>query len=96
MTQATDPSRNDADGTVTTPAAGTSRAIEAIKVSLTMHQSRQAFLNPGDTRCGRKRIDPVADFKRIPSMPCARESLLYGIGTGAGIGGIRYVSSRSE
>ncbi|KAB5595924.1 hypothetical protein CTheo_688 [Ceratobasidium theobromae] len=34
MTQATDPSRNDADGTVTTPAAGTSRAIEAIKGEL--------------------------------------------------------------
>ncbi|KAF8746525.1 hypothetical protein RHS02_00844, partial [Rhizoctonia solani] len=42
-----------------------------------------------------KRIDPVQDFKRIPSMPCARESLLYGIGTGAGIGGIRFISSRS-
>ncbi|KAG8754985.1 hypothetical protein FRC12_011033 [Ceratobasidium sp. 428] len=27
-------------------------------------------------------------------MPCARESLLYGIGTGAGVGGIRYLSSR--
>ncbi|CAE6458240.1 unnamed protein product [Rhizoctonia solani] len=76
MSKAIDPNQGDADGTVTTPTAGTSRAVEAIKR-------------------GRKRIDPVQDFKRIPSMPCARESLLYGIGTGAGIGGIRFVSSRS-
>lgn len=41
-----------------------------------------------------KQIDPVEDFRRIPSMPCARESLLYGIGTGAGVGGIRFLSSR--
>ncbi|KAH7336937.1 hypothetical protein B0J17DRAFT_718849 [Rhizoctonia solani] len=72
MSKAIDPSQGDADGTVTTPTAGTSRTVEAIK-----------------------RIDPVQDFKRIPSMPCARESLLYGIGTGAGIGGIRFISSRS-
>ncbi|KAJ1303375.1 hypothetical protein OPQ81_011569 [Rhizoctonia solani] len=72
MSKPIDPSQGDPDGTVTTPAAGTSRTLEAIK-----------------------RIDPVEDFKRIPSMPCARESLLYGIGTGAGIGGIRFISSRS-
>ncbi|KAG8762702.1 hypothetical protein FRC12_008904 [Ceratobasidium sp. 428] len=63
--------KNAADGTVVTPAAGTSRTLEAIK-----------------------RIDPVEDLRRIPSMPCARESLLYGIGTGTGVGGIRYLSSR--
>ncbi|QRV92464.1 hypothetical protein RhiJN_20482 [Ceratobasidium sp. AG-Ba] len=63
--------KNASDGTVVTPAAGTSRTLEAIK-----------------------RIDPIDDFRRIPSMPCARESLLYGIGTGAGIGGIRFLSSR--
>ncbi|CEL62531.1 hypothetical protein RSOLAG1IB_04887 [Rhizoctonia solani AG-1 IB] len=72
MSKTIDPNQGDADGTVTTPAAGTSRTLEAIK-----------------------RIDPLQDFKRIPSMPCARESLLYGIGTGAGIGGIRFISSRS-
>ncbi|CAE6415664.1 unnamed protein product [Rhizoctonia solani] len=72
MSKTIDPNQGDADGTVTTPAAGTSRTLEAIK-----------------------RIDPVQDFKRIPSMPCARESLMYGIGTGAGIGGIRFISSRS-
>ncbi|CAE6518183.1 unnamed protein product [Rhizoctonia solani] len=72
MSKTIDPNQGDADGTVTTPAAGTSRTLEAIK-----------------------RIDPVQDFKRIPSMPCARESLLYGIGTGASIGGIRFISSRS-
>jgi hypothetical protein len=46
--------------------------------------------------CGRKRIDPLDDFRRIPTMPCARESLLYGIGTGAGVGGIRFLSTRRE
>ncbi|CAE6469067.1 unnamed protein product [Rhizoctonia solani] len=78
MSKTVDPNQGDADGTVTTPATGTSRTLEAIKV-----------------RRITKRIDPVQDFKRIPSMPCARESLLYGIGTGAGIGGIRFISSRS-
>ncbi|CAE6493271.1 unnamed protein product [Rhizoctonia solani] len=72
MSKTIDPKQGDADGTVTTPEAATSRTFEALK-----------------------RIDPVEDFKRIPSMPCARESLLYGIGTGAGIGGIRFMGSRS-
>lgn len=95
MSKPTDPSQSDADGTVTTPSAGTSRAMEAMKVCLTIISIGSCLLNVYSW-CGRKRIDPIQDFKRIPSMPCARESLLYGIGTGAGIGGIRFLSSRSK
>ncbi|KAF8319102.1 hypothetical protein DL93DRAFT_2075431 [Clavulina sp. PMI_390] len=41
-----------------------------------------------------KTIRPVEDLQALPSKPCTRESLLYGIGTGAAIGGVRLFSSR--
>lgn len=39
-------------------------------------------------------IDPVKDFSRIPSMPCARGSLLMGMATAAGVTGISLVAGR--
>jgi len=41
-----------------------------------------------------KTINPVQDLQRLPSMPCARTSLLFGIVAGASIGGLRFVFSR--
>ncbi|SPO19635.1 uncharacterized protein UTRI_00031_B [Ustilago trichophora] len=39
-------------------------------------------------------IDPVKDFTRIGSMPCARGSLLMGMATAAGVIGISLVAGR--
>ena len=39
-------------------------------------------------------IDPVHDFTRIGSMPCARSSLLMGMATAAGVTGISLVAGR--
>ncbi|GAK62633.1 uncharacterized protein PAN0_001c0834 [Moesziomyces antarcticus] len=39
-------------------------------------------------------IDPVKDFSRIGSMPCARGSLLMGMATAAGVAGISLVAGR--
>ncbi|GAA5970657.1 hypothetical protein JCM3765_001184 [Sporobolomyces pararoseus] len=41
-----------------------------------------------------KTINPVQDLQRLPSMPCARSSLLFGIVAGASIGGLRFIFSR--
>ncbi|GAA6060578.1 hypothetical protein JCM10212_006813 [Sporobolomyces blumeae] len=41
-----------------------------------------------------KSINPVQDLQRLPSMPCARSSLLFGIVAGASIGGLRFLFSR--
>ncbi|GAA5872173.1 hypothetical protein JCM16303_001000 [Sporobolomyces ruberrimus] len=41
-----------------------------------------------------KTINPVQDLQRLPSMPCARTSLLFGIVAGASIGGLRFIFSR--
>ncbi len=43
-----------------------------------------------------QRIDPIKDFENIGNIPCARSSLLYGIGGGAGIGAVRFLSSRRK
>jgi len=40
-----------------------------------------------------KRISVVDDFQRLPEMPCARNSLLSGIASGAGIGFIRAMNT---
>ncbi|ORX37741.1 hypothetical protein BD324DRAFT_623102 [Kockovaella imperatae] len=40
-----------------------------------------------------KTIRPVEDLKNVGSIPCGRDSLLYGIGGGVGIGCLRYLSS---
>lgn len=39
-------------------------------------------------------IDPVKDFSRLGSMPCARSSLLVGMATAAGVAGISLVAGR--
>lgn len=39
-------------------------------------------------------IDPIKDFSRIPTMPCARGSLLMGMATAAGVTGISLVAGR--
>lgn len=39
-------------------------------------------------------IDPVKDFSRIGSIPCARGSLLMGMATAAGVAGISLVAGR--
>ncbi|EKD00668.1 hypothetical protein A1Q2_05028 [Trichosporon asahii var. asahii CBS 8904] len=41
-----------------------------------------------------KRIRPVEDFKNLGNIPCVRNSLLYGIGTGVGIGAVRFLGTR--
>lgn len=33
----------------------------------------------------------VADFKEVVTYPCARESFLFGIGGGFGVGGLRFL-----
>ena len=43
-----------------------------------------------------QRLNVRRDLENIGSIPCARTSLLYGIGGGAGIGAVRYLSLRSE
>ncbi|KAH0832079.1 hypothetical protein J3R83DRAFT_12987 [Lanmaoa asiatica] len=40
-----------------------------------------------------KRISVVDDFQRLGEMPCARNSLLSGIASGAGVGFIRAMSA---
>ncbi|OCF41376.1 hypothetical protein I317_04767 [Kwoniella heveanensis CBS 569] len=40
------------------------------------------------------RIRPKEDFENIGKIPCARNSLLYGIAGGAGIGAVRFLGSR--
>ncbi|CAM0140251.1 hypothetical protein VKS41_005940 [Umbelopsis sp. WA50703] len=37
----------------------------------------------------------IEDLKSVPQIPCARNSLLYGIGGGAGFGAIRFLAKRS-
>ncbi|GAB5586330.1 hypothetical protein Unana1_01230 [Umbelopsis nana] len=37
----------------------------------------------------------IEDLKNVPQIPCARNSLLYGIGGGAGFGAIRFLTRRS-
>lgn len=41
-------------------------------------------------------IDPVKDISSLGSMPCARQSLLLGIGGGTAVGAIRFLSSKRE
>ncbi|KIO16233.1 hypothetical protein M407DRAFT_34114 [Tulasnella calospora MUT 4182] len=40
-----------------------------------------------------KQVSVVDDFKRLPEIPCARNSLMYGIASGAGIGALRYLNA---
>ena len=39
-----------------------------------------------------KLIDPVADLRDLKEIPCARKSLMAGIGSGAGIGLLRMMT----
>ncbi|KAN0063461.1 hypothetical protein ACQY0O_003908 [Thecaphora frezii] len=39
-------------------------------------------------------VEPINDFARIPTMPCARSSLLMGIASGAGVVGIHLIAGR--
>ncbi|KAK6905505.1 hypothetical protein I203_106334 [Kwoniella mangroviensis CBS 8507] len=52
----------------------------------------------GDTVADMKkalaRIRPKEDFENIGKIPCARNSLLYGIAGGAGLGAVRFLGSR--
>ncbi|WVW82091.1 hypothetical protein I302_104096 [Kwoniella bestiolae CBS 10118] len=52
----------------------------------------------GDTAADLKkalaRIRPLEDFENIGKIPCARNSLLYGIAGGAGLGAVRFLGSR--
>ncbi|RSH93287.1 hypothetical protein EHS25_007641 [Saitozyma podzolica] len=43
-----------------------------------------------------QRVDVARDLENIGQIPCARNSLLYGIAGGAGVGAVRFISSRSE
>lgn len=38
----------------------------------------------------------MEDLKNLGTIPCVRNSLLYGIGTGVGIGAVRFLGTRSE
>ena len=40
-------------------------------------------------------IDPLADLQRLPNMPCARYSLLFGIVAGVSVGAMRFIFSRA-
>ncbi|GAA5877318.1 hypothetical protein JCM3774_001635 [Rhodotorula dairenensis] len=40
-------------------------------------------------------IDPLTDLQRLPNMPCARYSLLFGIVAGVSVGAMRFVFSRA-
>lgn len=40
-------------------------------------------------------IDPLSDLQRLPNMPCARYSLLFGIVAGVSVGAMRFVFSRA-
>jgi len=40
-----------------------------------------------------KTIKPVEDLKNVGNIPCGRDSLLYGIGGGVGIGCLRFLGS---
>ncbi|KAK8865838.1 hypothetical protein IAR55_000986 [Kwoniella newhampshirensis] len=47
-----------------------------------------------DLKAALKRIRPLEDFENIGKIPCARNSLLYGIAGGTGIGAVRFLGSR--
>ncbi|KAI7863578.1 hypothetical protein BDF14DRAFT_1885003 [Spinellus fusiger] len=36
----------------------------------------------------------LEDFKQVAKIPCARNALLYGMGTGVSVGAIRYLMKR--
>ena len=40
-------------------------------------------------------IDPLSDLQRLPNMPCARYSLLFGIVAGVSVGAMRFIFSRA-
>ncbi|GAA5908539.1 hypothetical protein JCM8208_002658 [Rhodotorula glutinis] len=42
-----------------------------------------------------KTIRPLEDLQRLPNMPCARYSLLFGIVAGVSVGSLRFVFSRT-
>lgn len=41
-------------------------------------------------------INPLSDFKSLPSIPCARYSLLFGILAGASVGSLRFIFARGS
>lgn len=41
-------------------------------------------------------INPLQDFAALPSIPCARYSLLFGIVAGASVGSLRFIFARSS
>lgn len=41
-------------------------------------------------------INPLQDFASLPSIPCARYSLLFGILAGASVGSLRFIFARSS
>ncbi|WWC58385.1 uncharacterized protein I303_100925 [Kwoniella dejecticola CBS 10117] len=47
-----------------------------------------------DLKKAMKRIRPAEDFQNIGKIPCARNSLLYGIAGGTGLGAVRFLGSR--
>ncbi|WWD17977.1 hypothetical protein CI109_102423 [Kwoniella shandongensis] len=47
-----------------------------------------------DFRAAMGRIRVVEDLENIGKIPCARNSLLYGIAGGAGVGAVRFLGSR--
>ncbi|WRT63974.1 uncharacterized protein IL334_000901 [Kwoniella shivajii] len=47
-----------------------------------------------DLKKALKRIRPKEDFENIGKIPCARNSLLYGIAGGTGLGAVRFLGSR--
>jgi len=40
-------------------------------------------------------INPLADLQRLPQVPCARYSLMFGILAGSSVGALRFVFSRA-
>ncbi|WVQ71048.1 hypothetical protein IAR50_000573 [Cryptococcus sp. DSM 104548] len=47
-----------------------------------------------DLKSAISRIRPKDDFENLGKIPCARNSLLYGIAGGTGIGAVRFLGSR--
>ncbi|OWZ61572.1 hypothetical protein J008_01776 [Cryptococcus neoformans] len=47
-----------------------------------------------DFKAALRRINPKQDLENIGKIPCARNSLLYGIAGGVGVGAVRFLGSR--
>jgi hypothetical protein len=58
--------------------------FQGMSLSFPQHSSRLMY----------KQVDLKRDFENLNQIPCARSSLLYGIGGGVGLGAVRFISSK--